>query len=587
MNKFQKNRLILIYIFSMHLLLMVFPSVALASEESSIKHKLPQTPILSTSDKVKDQQPQIPVAKKRKISRPITFSNKLTGNELPRRLDQLFDEYSKDQDLFLRDYQKKTLVDILQSFKNNKKKIAIEMPTGTGKTAIFSKLISMVQNTDTPYRIIVAVPTVSLIEQTVEKFEKYSKKLPSLKEEVGEWYQRKKTIRPITVTTIQSLTSKWQKLKDLDYQATKNWDNEDDYFHPYNPNTLIIFDEAHKTNGNTINNIISRMPREKHVIGFSASLSDYENLPLEIVSSLKLHESIKIQAISGVQFMDIDFSYHQNLDFLRKSLKTDGKDLTKEQLEVFDNLLSQTSGISSTVAQIAKNIFLNDNSSNNKIMVFTNTQDHADNLKEIFDAIGMSSLTVHGNMKFHEKNKNLNTFKSENSNINIMISCGVLDEGFDLHSVKVIIDFGIYIKKPRRLVQRLGRATRPSSNNEISAKYIRVKILPDDTDSSQLNPRTIGLLGQVGENISHLGVKESDILRWNLPFNLESIDFYSKEISPYEVRLKFPDSDKVILLKTDGSFEEELESEIPLPMSTNEGPVDGEFQDFLEELLGF
>ena len=519
---------------------------------------------------------------KRSKLQPLSIE---TSDKLQQYLQDLSQNYEPSQDTFLREYQKKTLVDILDCFRLGKKKIAVQMPTGTGKTALFSRLISLLQNSELPHQIIVAVPTSSLVEQTVDKLRSYATKLPSLAVEVGQWTQHDKFIAPVTVTTMQSLTSMWKKLKDSQYQPSTHWSQPDDYFHPNNPNTLVIFDEAHRTNGETISKIINKMPVSKPLIGFSASLSDYENLPLEVVSSLALHEAIQSKAISGVQFLDIDFSKHQNLDFLRKSLKTEGKDLSREQLELFDSLMSQASGISLTVAQIIKATFLESNS-HRKIMVFTNTQDHADHLKRIFDAVGLKSLTIHGNMHNSEKVTNLSLYRAQTNDINIMISCGVLDEGFDLPDVKVVVDFGIYIKKPRRLVQRLGRATRLTEKLPESAKYVRVKILPDDAQSPQLNPRTIGLLGNTGEDISHLGVKDSDILAWNQETNLEPINFEGKDIQPYDVRLKFPASSKIVLLKNDGSFLEEEESEMPMPANLqDEFMVDEEFQHFLDEML--
>lgn len=503
-----------------------------------------------------------------------------TEDKLAFRTQQLYDEHSHNNDFFLRPYQKTMLKGILASLKKEKTKIAIQMPTGTGKTAVFSKLISLLQDGKLPCKIIVAVPTTALVEQTVEKLNVYSKNLPSLKQEIGKWYQNKKNIEPITVTTLQSLTQHWQRLSGSDYKSGKNWDDTDDYFHPHNPNSLIIIDEAHRTNGDAIRNIMKEMPKAKHVIGFSASLIDYNELPLEIVSILEFKDAIKVQAISGVQFMDIDFSYHHNLNFLRKSLNPRGKDLSPQQLEAFDRLLNQTSGISSTVAQIVKNLFVDDGK-HRKIMIFTNTKIHAENLQKIFSLIDVGSVAVHGGMNLEEKNKNINLFRSETSNKDIMISCGVLDEGFDLPLVKVVVDFGIYINKPRRLIQRLGRATR--LEGKISAKYLRVKILPDDSESPQLNPSTMGLLGPKGEYISHLGVDDYDKLQWHVPFGLEEIINGDKEILPYEAKLKFPDSEKLIVLGKDGSFREE-DTSGPIAID-EEFELDEEFQSFLDELF--
>ena len=514
--------------------------------------------------------------KPRKKTKYLKYSSssKITNPDLQEKLENLIDEYQVSEDVFLRDYQKKALLELLGAFKVGQKKVGVEMPTCTGKTALFSALISLIQKSDLPYKIVVAVPTTALVGQTVEKFKQYNSTLDSLNSEIGVWYQKEKNIQPITVTTNQSLTSMWGKLDSTPYQAS-NWSDPEDYFHPHNTSTLVIFDEAHRTSGKKIEGIIKKMPANRFIVGFSASLSDYKKLPLNIVSKLNLREAVESKAITGIQFIDIDFSNHPNLNYLRSAIKTNGKDLSKEQIEVIDALMSKTSGISLSVAQVIKNIFISKDR-NAKIMIFTNTKDHADNLKDVFNSIGMNSLTYHGSMSRDEIEQNNFKFKSDDR-YNIMISCGMLDEGFDLPSVKVVIDFGVYVEKQRRLVQRLGRATR-LSNKYDSAKYVRVKILSDDGESVQLNPRSIGLLGPVGTNISHFGVPDSDLLKWDVPFHLESVLLGDHKISPYDARLTLPGSENTILLK-EGSFEEE--EDFGDPFDGTQEP-DEEFINFLD-----
>jgi len=68
----------------------------------------------------------------------------------------------------LRDYQKQTIDQLRLSLKAGKKRPVVQAPTGAGKTVIAAAIVNMAR--DRGRKVIFAVPFLSLINQTVERF---------------------------------------------------------------------------------------------------------------------------------------------------------------------------------------------------------------------------------------------------------------------------------------------------------------------------------------------------------------------------------------------------------------------------------
>lgn len=136
-----------------------------------------------------------------------------------------------------------------QSFLNtiNKNRLCgmIEAPTGSGKTNMFSFLIGKMN----VYTLVI-VPTSDLIEQTRNRIISVLK-IDSKK--VGRFNAKHKEIRPITVSTWQSLKTQKTFKQFLDYGFN-----------------MIIADEAHRASALKYGDILSQYPA-KYKFGFSAS----------------------------------------------------------------------------------------------------------------------------------------------------------------------------------------------------------------------------------------------------------------------------------------------------------------------------
>ena len=89
-------------------------------------------------------------------------------------------------------------------------------------------------------------------------------------------------------------------------------------------------------------------------------------------------------------------------------------------------------------------------------MVFCNNIQHAINVAKILQKICPDKGVYLYHSKVPHKIAILSEFK-KNPN-SIIVGVGALDEGFDDDQVNVILDFTVYIKMIRRILQRAGRA---------------------------------------------------------------------------------------------------------------------------------
>jgi len=100
----------------------------------------------------------------------------------------------------LRDYQKEAIAALRKSIRSGKRRPVLQMPTGAGKTATAGAIINMAQEKGN--KVIFCVPAISLVNQTVESFERDGIF------EIGvmqAFHERTDHTAPIQVASIQTL----------------------------------------------------------------------------------------------------------------------------------------------------------------------------------------------------------------------------------------------------------------------------------------------------------------------------------------------------------------------------------------------
>jgi len=125
----------------------------------------------------------------------------------------------------LRIYQKEALVRIKHLYAHGVKRQILSMPTGLGKTVIFTRLHKELNFRN---RVLVIAHRHELIKQAVEHYQNLGYKFGN--ERIDTWYQNVSTDKKIWIATVQSLTH-W-KNKRVKLFAPEEFD-------------LVICDEAH------------------------------------------------------------------------------------------------------------------------------------------------------------------------------------------------------------------------------------------------------------------------------------------------------------------------------------------------------
>ncbi|UTC24200.1 DEAD/DEAH box helicase family protein [Candidatus Comchoanobacter bicostacola] len=401
--------------------------------------------------------------------------------------------YNPKEDEFLRDYQKQLMTEFIAKWPTQTH-AGLEMPTGSGKTAMMTQIVSLAIKSGVE-RIVIILPTQNLLEETQVKIPAYAKKHPQLgiTETLAHYYSKTRSEQKDSISKEKIILSTYQSLKKLLPKLTLN------------KNSLVIFDEAHRCKGKETKIHVEGLACP--VIGLSASLYLYPESKLPITSIVKysIDDAVSDEAISPIQCIDFDLSHQPDIKELRKRIGIKGNTLTQEQRDQIGEFLAKQKGIDVTVTQLLQQLIIAKDPSA-KIMVFTRTILHADSLREIFQHIGIGAVCYHGQIKPKALLEQAMTeFKTVGSKAQVMISCGMLDEGTDFPAVKTVVDYDIAIKQARLMQQRMGRATRVHKGQ--SAVYIRIAIL----GSKQLSPRSAGILNPK-KPASHIGCSSDQLL---------------------------------------------------------------------------
>jgi len=161
---------------------------------------------------------------------PHTVSTFFKQEDLERRLAKRkvrVDPLTKpiDQRIAGRDYQKDCIDTLCKEMNAGRRKLLVEMATGTGKTRTAAALIKRLFEASSVTRVLFLVDRITLAKQTEDAFNEYLPDLPCYVLRAGRRFQDEKRI---TITTLQSMINTYR-----DYSAG--------YF------DLVITDECHRS----------------------------------------------------------------------------------------------------------------------------------------------------------------------------------------------------------------------------------------------------------------------------------------------------------------------------------------------------
>lgn len=327
--------------------------------------------------------------------------------------------------LTLRPYQQEALQSVKDNFQKGIFKQLIVLPTGSGKTVIFSHIPQVIEDS---LPMLVLAHRSELLSQATEKilwsnpqFDIQTEKAEEVANLTGD----------VIVASVQTLGRSDSK-RILKFPK--------DYF------KSIIVDEAHHASAESYRRILDYF-NPKFLLGVTATPQRSDSIRLtDVFQEITYYKNIQDLIKEGYLSRIIGYRVKTNTDI--SEVETSHGDYTLSQLEdKIDNTERNTLVVKSYL-QFA---------SNKKAVVFASGVNHAKHLAASFTQNKIPVRVVVGDTPDEERKQILLDFK--NGDIKVIVNVGVLTEGFDEPSIDAII-----IARPTRstllYTQIVGRGTR-------------------------------------------------------------------------------------------------------------------------------
>jgi len=192
----------------------------------------------------------------------------------------------------------------------------------------------------------------------------------------------------------------------------------------------IVLDEADRMLDmgfiNDMRYVMEGMPQNRHTLFFSATLSP----EIEKLISEFLNEPVRIKVSTGVTSNQVD------QDVVRVSAG-------KQKLDVLHELLTQKEF--------------------NKVIIFGRTKHGVEKLSKMLEQRGFKAESIHGNKSHSQRQRALNSFKDNKSQI--LVATDVAARGLDIADVSHVINYELPMTYDD-YVHRIGRTGRGSKRGK-------------------------------------------------------------------------------------------------------------------------
>jgi ATP-dependent helicase IRC3 len=324
----------------------------------------------------------------------------------------------------LRPYQQEALDAIVNSEQNGVSKQLVVLPTGAGKTILFSHLPLIRKNT---LPMLVLAHRAELLEQAKNKIQASN---PTLVVEI-EQAEKKAGQVDVVVASVATL-GRNNTPRILEYSK--------DYF------KSIVIDEAHHAAAITYRRVVDYF-NPPFLLGVTATPQRSDNTRLtDVFEEIVYYKSIQDLIENGYLCPLIGYRVKTNTDITEVEIQNG--DYNQSQLEDHINTSERNAHIVASYNNLA---------SFSKAIVFAAGVSHARDLATSFAQNGTSVRVILGTTPSEERAQILKDFSS--GVVKVLVNVGVLTEGFDEPSLETII-----IAKPTRstllYTQIVGRGTR-------------------------------------------------------------------------------------------------------------------------------
>ena len=340
----------------------------------------------------------------------------------------------------LRDYQQEAKESIFKEW-DSYNHVMFQMPTGTGKTRLFTSIIHDINRYSVaikqPVKILIIAHRTELIDQIDESLGRYSVAHGII---AGSHKQRDYKM-PVQVASIQTITNQHNLAQAQNMKVQ-----------------FIIIDEAHHSLAQTYQKLWEIYPNAK-ILGVTATpwrmngsgfLSLYE----------KLIKSLSIKKFINKGWLSV-YKYY--------SLKpTDPIQQTIDSIDEFDiegdykiSALEREIDIRGIRAQLLKSYQTLANGK--KGIIYSISQEHSKHICNDFSQAGINIVSIDSKTPAKERKELVNKFK--HGDIDIIVNVDIFSEGFDCPDIEFI-----QLARPTRslakYLQQVGRGLRITANKQ-------------------------------------------------------------------------------------------------------------------------
>jgi superfamily II DNA or RNA helicase len=335
-----------------------------------------------------------------------------------------------------------------------KKRGIVKVVTGGGKTVFAIHCLTKYLEEQKDNSIFIVVPSIALLDQWYEGLQKtFGDKDISLNGG-GEHLEN---ISKITISTIDSV---------------KN------IIHKFNaPNTLLIVDECHKIGTEKRGEILtgnwhatlglSATPERDYDDNFYIIIKkilgdiifDYDYIDAredEVIVNFKL-----LYAYAEMTEAENDKYKDFTKKIQRRAATIGGNNMNDYPLKML--IFNRARMVKNSKNRIPFGVELLQKHKRDSWIVFTENKKQAKEFNKIINKKGYKSAIYNTDLDNNEREENLNNFKS--GNLNVLVSCTALDEGFDMPEADGAMILSASSSKRQR-IQRMGRVLRITANKE-------------------------------------------------------------------------------------------------------------------------
>jgi superfamily II DNA or RNA helicase len=335
-----------------------------------------------------------------------------------------------------------------------KKRGIVKVVTGGGKTVFAIHCLTKYLEEEKDNSIFIVVPSIALLDQWYEGLQKtFGDKDISLNGG-GEHLE---VISKITISTIDSVKNIIHK-----FDAS---------------NTLLIVDECHKIGtekrGETLTNNwhatlgLSATPERDYDDNFYIIIKkilgdiifDYDYIDAredEVIVNFKL-----LYAYAAMT-KDEEEKYKKfTKSIQRRAATIGGNNMNDYPLKML--IFNRARMVKNSKNRIPFGVELLQKHKRDSWIVFTENKKQAKEFNKIINKKGYKSAIYNTDLDNAEREENLNNFK--NGNLNVLVSCTALDEGFDMPEADGAMILSASSSKRQR-IQRMGRVLRITANKE-------------------------------------------------------------------------------------------------------------------------